>query len=170
MVSYERLFEQLSKKGDWWRGRTVALDPGGTTGLAVFDNGKLTHSRQCPTGDVYLLGPKFIQLLTSLEPERIVLENYLVYSWKSSSHSWDDMHTSRLIGAIECWAGGQQIPVPLYKQTAQQAKGWATDERLKDWGMYDEGLRHARDAVRHGIYWSLFGPSKKVIKEVPDAR
>ena len=64
------------------------------------------------------------------------------------------MFTSRVIGAIElqCWF----LDWPIWKQTAQNAKKFMTDERLKEWGMWEKGKRHARDAIRHGCFWLAF--------------
>ena len=34
-----------------------------------------------------------------------------------------------------------------------KAKGFVTDAKLKEWGLWQDGLRHSRDAIRHGIYF-----------------
>jgi hypothetical protein len=31
------------------------------------------------------------------------------------------------------------------------AKGFATDDKLKAWGFWQPGQRHARDAIRHAL-------------------
>lgn len=46
-------------------------------------------------------------------------------------------------------------PISIDYQMAVQAKGFVTDERLKEWGFWLPGMRHSRDAIRHGIYWLL---------------
>lgn len=42
----------------------------------------------------------------------------------------------------------------LIERAAVEVKPWATDDRLKAAGLFDQtkGLRHARDAVRHALY------------------
>jgi hypothetical protein len=39
---------------------------------------------------------------------------------------------------------------------ASQAKAFVTDQKLKEWGFWKEGMRHSRDAIRHGLYFLLF--------------
>jgi hypothetical protein len=40
---------------------------------------------------------------------------------------------------------------------AQQAKAFWTDEKLKLVGLYEPGMKHARDALRHLLYLICFG-------------
>lgn len=42
-----------------------------------------------------------------------------------------------------------------HRQQPSQAKTIATDERMKEWGLYERegGMEHARDADRHAIVW-----------------
>ena len=48
----------------------------------------------------------------------------------------------------ERW-GGVSGPVYIHWQTPSQAKSYATDTRLKEWGVYVRGSTHERDAWRH---------------------
>lgn len=135
----------------------VALDPGETTGYAYFHNGELAEYSQLPTHRVRKSIPilqKFIKDTTDL----VVYEDYKVYGWKTESHAWESLHTPKLIGAIEavCYITN----TPTFTQMAQQAKQFVTDQKLKDWGYYYEGLRHTRDAIRHGCYYMLFNHHK----------
>lgn len=41
-------------------------------------------------------------------------------------------------------------------QMAAQAKGFVDDDKLKAWGFWIKGKKHARDAIRHGVYYLLF--------------
>jgi hypothetical protein len=50
-----------------------------------------------------------------------------------------------------------QKDINLYLQGAQQAKGFSKDDKLRAWGLYQVGKRHANDAIRHATYWLLFG-------------
>ena len=134
-----------------FQGTLVAVDPGETIGYAIFQHGKVVAcgEHKC---DNFTQACEFIDELGlynfSNEPTNLVIENYQVYSWRAKEHSWSTMFTSRVIGAIElqCWF----LDWPIWKQTAQNAKKFMTDERLKEWGMWEKGKRHARDAIRHG--------------------
>ena len=46
--------------------------------------------------------------------------------------------------------------IPTHKQMASTAKTFATDKKLREWGFWERGMRHARDAIRHGCYFLLF--------------
>lgn len=135
-----------------------ALDPGETTGLAIFRQGQLDEVRQLNTDRVIPQGVNKLQALFLENPDIVVYENYVVYNWKAQKHSWNTLHTPRLIGAIQ--ALGHIHQIPMYTQMAQQPKQFCTDERLKEWNYYTRGLRHGRDAVRHGCYYMLFNAHK----------
>jgi hypothetical protein len=144
--------------------RMVSLDPGETTGACVFHGLKLAHAEQLPTGDMTHAPRVMNDFLNKWKPQLLIMEDYRVYQWKARSHTWNSLHTPRLIGFIEGWCHLQTPAVPLIKQTAQQGKGFCTDDKLKEWGFYLPGERHSRDAIRHGCYYLLFPslPSMKV--------
>lgn len=141
----------------------VAIDPGETTGFTVY-----YPWEECTTIHHYQLETKTVEQGWEALEEHwprpidckgyqiiVVCEDYKVYAWKSTDHSWNKLHTSQFIGAIRilCY----QKTIPIVFQMAGQAKGWATDEKLKLWGLYEPGLKHARDACRHLITYLFFG-------------
>jgi len=165
-------FHELASKlkPNHFRGTLVCFDPGETTGLAIFRNGKLEETSQLITKDLDQ-GTKAVNDLfntihgfTTTDPDalelglgenvRVVAEDYKVYGWKTDQHAWAALHTPKFIGCIValCHIHG----IPYHMQMAQTAKGFCTDDKLKAWNYYDKGLRHARDAVRHGCYYTLF--------------
>lgn len=155
----------------------VALDPGETTGYALFIQGKLHATRQIRTPTVRIFAEVFKSLhnfatlspheSTKLNPawqpfdkpygrpDVVVYEDYKIYSWKSDHHAWASLHTPQCLGALKAIATIHQLP--LYTQLAQQPKGFCTDAKLKMWGnkYYQANQKHARDAVRHGCYYLL---------------
>lgn len=90
----------------------------------------------------------------------VIYENYRVYAHKLERHSNSEVYTLRLVGVIE-YLCDVKHKIPYYNQMAQQAKGFVTDDKLKKWGYYRQGLRHARDAIRHGCYFLLFDKELK---------
>ncbi len=130
----------------------LAFDPGETTGFARFEHGDLTWSEQLATHTIHAATPSLDILITS--KCEVVVENYQVYKWRAKEHVGDTLHTPRLIGCIETLCAQQGFRPT--KQLAQNAKRFVTDEKLKAWGMYVKGKPHARDAIRHGIFYLLF--------------
>ena len=159
----------------------LALDPGETTGYALFIHGELKEVRQLKTKTVKEFATLFqnIDRYATLDPNlpdpcsfiadgprysrptMVVYEDYKVYSWKADAHAWASLHTPKAIGALQCLA--TLYDIPLYTQMAQQAKGFCTDVKLQEWGYYKPGLKHARDAIRHGCFYLLhnFVPDKE---------
>lgn len=138
--------------------KLLCLDPGETTGWAVFENGELTKQGQTRTVDDWWA---IHNLVKEINPSHVVFENYRVYAHKLERHSNSEVFTLRLVGVIE-YLCDVYLGIPRMDQMAHQAKGFVTDEKLKAWGMYSKGQRHARDAVRHGVYYLLFDKSLDV--------
>ena len=142
--------------------RTIlAFDPGETTGFARFHpdgDGNITiFMAQLDTKDRSEGARTLKALMTSgplLNP-LVVCEDYRVYGHKAESHSWAGLHTPKLIGRIEQIT--DDFGIPMVTPMAGEAKGFATDELLKGWDLYEPGMRHARDAVRHLVTRLFFG-------------
>lgn len=136
----------------------LALDPGeGTTGWAVFNNGDLAAA-----GQVSGAATEIENLVECWSPAIVVAEEYRVYGWKAKQHSWSDIPTLQLIGAMRYICEKKNIPCHL--QSAQVAKGFATDEKLRGWDLWQTSARHANDAIRHAVYFLLCnkaGPKRR---------
>lgn len=137
--------------------RLISLDPGETTGLAIFENGKLVQQDQLNTKTIPI-GVQTLNRILDGEETMVVFEDYRVYGHKTESHAWAGLHTPQLIGVIRTFCTLRDMPT--FTQMATFAKGFATDPKLKEWGMYSVGQKHARDAVRHGTYYMLFNQGK----------
>ena len=136
--------------------RVLSFDPGETIGWALTCDGALLAHGQLPTAEFTAAQIMAIEaLFITYKPDLVVYELYTVYGWKTDSHAWNEVHTAQIIGIIRflCLARG----VPYAKQTAQIAKGFCTDEKLNAWGFIKGVPRHARDAIRHNLYWVMFG-------------
>lgn len=88
-------------------------------------------------------------------PDVVAYEDYRVYGWESETHKWAELHTAKLVGLIVCMAYDRGLD--YCGRMAQAAKTQVTDDKLRAWGMYAKGARHARDATRHAIHYQLFG-------------
>ncbi len=142
-------------------GSILAFDPGETTGYAFFqstrDAATLVYQGELETWPLDKALPQISGLISNLKPGLVIHESYRVYEWKAETHSWSDVPTLQLIGSIKTLC--LQNNVPFAEQSAQMAKSFCTDDKLKNWGMYIPGKRHSRDAIRHGCRYLLFGPT-----------
>ncbi len=145
------------------RHSTLCFDPGHTTGWAHYEGFALGRSGEIDTNDIAKATNEVELLISEFAPEMIVIEDYRVYKWRAKHHAGSDMLTTRVIGCIETLAIMSHYP-HVIKQPAHIAKGFCTDKKLREWGFYRKGEKHARDAIRHGAYYLLFGALKKADK------
>lgn len=177
MINFQELF-QKTRGNLQVPERLLCLDPGETTGWALFEESSLVRWGQIVTVQKEQLKWNNLgNLFVEQKPTAVVCENYRIYDHKLARHTFSPVLTLRLIGGIDClcrfgWYenlgphyideyGGyrdyyEQHTCPIYYQMATQAKGFVTDDKLKQWGFYDSSMRHARDAIRHGCYFLLF--------------
>ena len=137
--------------------KMLALDPGNMCGCAIFQGVELLDWMQVPfveDNNGIILFDNIHKLLEEVKPERLVVEDYLVYEQKLQQHTFSRVPTIQIIGAIKYWAYLNGIPIQLYK--AQTHKTFCTDAKLKEWGYWKPGMRHSRDAIRIGCYDTLF--------------
>lgn len=147
------------RKNDRTEVINVGIDPGETTGMTIWlpwrENELIL--KQIPTGSVVEGAIAIAEALPQTElPIHFSLEDYRVYGWKADDHKWAGLHTPQLIGALR-YIIHMRRNCSVYLRMAQGAKAWATDEKLKMWGAYNSGMKHARDAQRHVITTLFFG-------------
>lgn len=140
------------------------LDPGETTGWARFVAGDLIDCGQEATDGPAAMAEAVRELLETMQDsdrraDRIVYEEYRIRGNRAKEHIGSEVITIQNIGAIKVVA--DELGVPVTKQGAGLAKGFATDTKLRHWGLYQPGMRHSNDAIRHGIYYLLFGFGRK---------
>jgi len=159
MVDLETLAKQLLG-GEQYEARcnlrVLSFDPGETTGVAYFRGFRLASTEQLNTSHPDIALKAITNYCDGCPCDVVVMEDYRVYQWKLKQHSFSNLYTPRIIGMLETLC--LQREWPYHKQSAQQGKGFVTDAKLESWGFYKKGQRHARDAMRHGLYFLLFPP------------
>lgn len=142
--------------------KLISLDPGQTTGIAIFKDGILDYQDQLITKNLKQ-GFNVLKSILVGEDTMVVYEDYRVYGFKAESHSWSALHTPQLIGLIRtlCYLNNLRT----FTQMASLAKGFCTDPKLKMWGLYAPGMKHARDAVRHGCFYLMFNNGKVQVED-----
>lgn len=138
---------------DHW---VLAIDPGETTGIAVFQGTKLFQFDQIPMAG---MPDALSELLEYQTYSQIVIESYRVYADKAQSHTRSEVPTLQLIGVLRYII--EKAAVPYRMQSASQAKAFQTNDRLREWGLWQgHKNKHAHDAIRHACYYFLFGKDK----------
>ena len=153
----------------------IGLDPGHTTGVAILrikpDKAPQLHSfselntKELPQGAALL--HNFLQLAafdtakeytdtdTDTDLIWVFVENYRVYAKFVNQHTWAELHTPKLIGAIQLSC--HLLKLPLRLQMAHEAKSFFTNDKLQSWGIFPPAQkRHAADALRHALHGALF--------------
>lgn len=146
----------------------MSVDPGGTTGVArgMFafaqgeSTGKILKRKQwLNTNEVegdflqqaiqlVAIWKLFSRLAKNTIGQRplLVVESFILRPGKASADPAQLMPV-RIAAALEAL-----VPVVPEYQTPSMAKGYATDERLREWGLWKVGSAHERDAIRHLAY------------------
>lgn len=161
-MTFNELRNKSQKPEQRFCGRILAFDPGETTGYCCFattmDEAKIAQAGQIKTWPMEEAVASLTDIIVKMQPDKIVFESYQVYEWKADDHSWSQIPTVQVIGCLQTLC--IQMGIPYKTQTAQVAKQFCTDEKLEAWGYWMKGYRHARDAIRHGCYFLLFGQQK----------
>lgn len=119
----------------------VAVDPGGTTGLALWAPGLgLSLLEKDPEAAV-----DWLHLLAEGDKKTFVVERYIITPATAKMSQQHD--ALEIIGVIKFLA--RKYGHALVMQKPAEAKGYSTDQKLKNVGWYQPGKPHARDASRH---------------------
>ena len=154
----------------------LAIDPSGnftegkgTTGWALVTSNRTIVSVGQVLAKNYSTKVEYwsaiVELIKSIEPDIVVIEDFLLYKDKSQSQILSRFETSRLIGVLEFYCTNLQIP--YHFQRAIDVKTRWSDEILTLNGyIQKEGNRyyaggvlisdHIRDAIRHGIHFATY--------------
>lgn len=146
--------------------RIIALDPGGTTGVAtfVFTGGYITSHADIDFSLFELREDNHHEHLyndlDNFQPTRIVCESFEFRQHidKNKAKMKVELISKEYIGVAELYA--QQNVVPIHYQTASAAKGMIPDVgpekdvKLKQLGWsHPTPGGHQNDAARHGTYF-----------------
>jgi len=133
-----------------------AIDPGKTVGWAqfeVFENSKV-ELQKCGQTEWKRFLKIFKLKVESGKKFEVVIENYTVRSTTISANLNKELLTAKVIGVIEFFCRQNNIKWTL--QPAGIGNAFFDKERLKGMGMWEVGKRHARDAIRHGLWFITF--------------
>ncbi len=136
--------------------QVISLDPGGTTGWAIFS----VHP-EAMTGDPDIPIMANIEWwtagqFTGRQDDQVDQIVAMVRSWPGARLVTEDFKVRQLnaeLSPVEINAMVLRETRPRYwvKQMPSLAMDTVTDERQKLWGFWIPGQEHARDAVKHNI-------------------
>lgn len=135
----------------------IAIDPGETIGWAVLAKGTIIR-----WGQIKPVAHKrpdlqraslLVKLASRYNSPVLVMERFNLYAHKRKSQTNSSFPTVEVIGVIKHEA--QKLKLPVREQSASQAKGLVPDKRLRELDFWLPGQRHARDAIRHALYYAL---------------
>lgn len=141
----------------------LALDPGVTTGLCLglLEENKLyvaPDEKRFSLRELY----DFMFWFRSYD-------TYVVYEdfqYRNMPRAGLDLTPVKMIGIIEYFAEADINTDHYYKQTPAQGKGFFSDARLKNMGIYKVGKAHGRDATRHLLQWLTFGAGSQFPQDI----
>jgi hypothetical protein len=124
--------------------RVVGIDPGGTTGTAMFSSTSLRWYRSQLEGEHH---SELWAYLEKVKPHVLVCE-----SWQNRGKDAADITAPQYIGICKLYASSSDL-TKFVSQSPATGKGFWNDGKLKRVGLYMPGNRHAMDATRHVLYF-----------------
>lgn len=153
----------------------LAVDPGETSGISIFSwphdrqikpredmTPYLVHIDQIKTTDLVEKVKRIAELINTYHPQVLVYEKFLLYGHKAQAQIGSDMYTPQVIGQLKIFVAIYNLQE--ISNTAQNAKLFYTDKKLKEHNMWQTGMKHCRDSIRHAMYaidFNLCKPKKK---------
>ncbi len=139
----------------------LSLDPGVTTGYVIANLQGRRISIEVGQAEWTLM-----QVFERLREVCINRGSHIVYEtfeYRNASRRGLNLTPVKIIGVIELmqeWFPSRGF----YPQTAAQGKGFYSDDKLKELGVYVKGKPHGRDATRHLLHWLNFGYGSLLFK------
>jgi len=121
--------------------RILALDPGVTTGVALYCDDKWMRTQWAFEG-TRTPHANFYTALNALHPDLIIYEPFHFRQNKTGT----DFTGVEYIGIIRMF--GQQKEIPTKTITPGQGKGFWTNDKIKSLALWVPGKLHAMDATR----------------------
>ncbi len=136
--------------------RVLSLDPGVTTGWCRADLEDSFVSLLPGQGE--LSHRQIYSLLATYEPHYVVCEDFEYRPGQAKDYIV--LTSLEYIGVVKLYAEPSStrmwIQPKLSMQKAAEGKGYYSNDKLKELGVYKRGLPHGMDALRHMLHWFTF--------------
>lgn len=134
----------------------VSLDPGGTTGVVVLEDGEMRHHQIGPDKHHKTLW----LFLQTVAPSVLVCEQFNYQRRDLDKGVSLVLISKEYIGIAELYC--QTFECELVMQNSSEALGFCDDKKMEKWGLeLSHKERHAKDAYRHMIYYDIFRRGNK---------
>ena len=142
----------------------LAIDPGKTTGWARYP--LYPDARVLPlvgewcsapdlTGQLCTIAAELLKFPAPYYLRVVVVEDFRLHPWKAAALSWSDMPAPQVIGYVKVLCATQNVsPLVMQQPSAKAAVPNALLKRL-GWYACTRGKPHARDALRHLVYYIM---------------
>ena len=127
----------------------IALDPGETTGVAIYTIGKREGTINRFWKRMQITDLKDLWRVLAVEEPKVVAYEMFTQSLGAGSTNFGAVEA---IGVIKLY--GALTDKELVPQ-ARQVKNFWTDEKIKQCGLWEPGMKHAMDATRHMLYYLM---------------
>lgn len=130
--------------------RVLAVDPGGTTGLATWFANEPLYPTPVWNAWATPIDDAMIEVHNMLSDEGIdlcIFESFHISSNTLKKGRDGPMDAIEFIGVGRYLA--RILEVEFITQSPSEAKSFATDQKLKQYGWWVPGVDHPRDASRH---------------------
>jgi hypothetical protein len=136
--------------------RILGIDPGGTTGLSVLEDGVYQRSWGLSLPEIYEACGDTLSDLGAVmrHVDAVVIEDFVLYAWKHQEMGFDRLPAVRSIGALLVLTTLLEIE-PVW-QLAGVVKPVLPNSVLNKHIVIPKGLSaHEKDATRHALYYHL---------------
>lgn len=127
----------------------LALDPGRTTGYALAIGEPELHIAY---GETRFNNIELYDWLHHIKPAYIICESFDYRRLKDA-----DLYPCELIGVMNLFRQQEDVPTYMQKPSIQGKDAYWTDGKLKELEIYKAGTEHGRSALKHLLYWLIFG-------------
>ena len=150
-VDIERLFDPKVRPHEmithWWHGEIDCGAQSGNAGSSALAQGyDLGESETGEAAGVFMC-ERLIYHAGRPPRSAVVIEDFIL---RTQTQARDALSPVRITAALQQYLW-ESKDTTTFKQQPSEAKTTCTDDRLKQWGFWVPGSRHARDADRHAI-------------------
>lgn len=134
----------------------LAIDPGETVGYAWIEhNGDSIHDVNADQKDWRDFLHYLEAWLENNQSFRVLIENYTVRKNTIAANLNKELVTVKVIGVIEWLCENKGVEITF--QPAGIGNAFFDKQRLKEMDLWVVSKKHARDAIRHGMWHLTFG-------------